>query len=223
MEVKMNQITAICFDLDGTLTDPKVGITNCIQHALKSLNQKHIPASQLTWCIGPPLLQSFKTLLEDDKMVKQALSIYRERFSKKGIYENEIYPGIKDILIELNKSNFDLFLATSKPTIYAKKILDYFELSALFKNIYGSDLDGTNADKTDLLSHILKNEHLQPSTTLMIGDRKFDIVGAANNKMRSIGVLYGYGDRKELQDAKCKIFAENPEELEIRIRNYFNY
>ncbi len=216
----VRKFSTILFDLDGTLTDPKLGITSSIQYALKSIGHKTIPSEKLTWCIGPPLLQSFETILESKKLAKEALELYRERFTKKGLFENKTYPHIEQVLEELYDDNRLLFLATSKPTVYAEKILEHFQLSNFFKNIYGSELDGTNSDKTELLSYIIDEEKLDPITTVMIGDRKHDVIGAENNNIASIGVLYGYGGKKELLENKCKNFAKSPKELPIVIRNY---
>jgi len=216
-----SKIEAILFDLDGTLTDPKIGITRCIQHALNRLGEPSIHSDQLTWCIGPPLISSFVTLLNNEQKAEKALSIYRERYNKKGLYENELYPDIKNILTELCSNNFDLYLATSKPEVYARKILDHFGLQEFFKGIHGSELDGKNSDKTELLSHILKVHNLKPAATLMVGDRKYDIIGANNNEINVLGVLYGYGDKQELSDADCKNFANSPKDIPHMIRKVF--
>ncbi len=206
-------IQSICLDLDGTLIDPKLGITSCINYALDKLGKKTLTSNELTWCIGPPLHDSFTVLMGDEDLAQQALTLYRERYSTKGIYENELYPDIQTILKKLSSSGFNLYLATSKPKVFAKTILDYLELSKFFKAVHGSELDGINADKTDLLSYIIESEQLNPETTVMVGDRKFDIIGAKNNNLASIGVLYGYGTREELSNAGCKTFVNNPSHL----------
>lgn len=206
-------IRSICLDLDGTLIDPKLGITTCINYALENLGRETLPVDELTWCIGPPLHDSFKVLMGDDELARQALTLYRERYSTQGIYENKLYPDIKTVLEKLTANQFNLYLATSKPKVFAKTILEHLKLSKYFKVVHGSKLDGTNADKTELLSFIIENEHLNPANTLMVGDRKFDIIGANNNNLASIGVLYGYGTKEELSNAGCQVFANNPSNL----------
>ncbi|NNF78007.1 MAG: HAD family hydrolase [Rhizobiales bacterium] len=207
-------MSAICFDLDGTLTDPKEGIVGSIRYALKKLGHEvSSNDDDLTWCIGPPLLGSFETLVGDKQEAAQALVLYRERFGDVGLFENEVYPGIRDVLQSLVDDGRRLFVATSKPTVYAARILQHFELSDLFETIFGSELDGTRADKTDLLAWVVTQANLEPSTTMMIGDRRHDVVGAKNNGIGSIGVLYGYGERAELVGAGADRLCETPENL----------
>lgn len=193
---------AICFDLDGTLTDPKEGIIGSIRYAMQQLGHVGPESdSELEWCIGPPLLASFEKLIGNSEDANAALGLYRERFSEVGLYENKVYSGIIETLEKLSTNGHRLFVATSKPTIYAKKIIDHFQMSGFFEEIFGSELDGTRSDKTELLAWVLSERKLNAGSTTMIGDRSFDIIGAMNNGMQSIGVLYGYGTEKELTDA----------------------
>lgn len=201
----------ILFDLDGTLTDPKVGITKCIESALGRLNCL-IP-KDLDWCIGPPLQDSFLEIIQDESKVDLAITYYRERFAKVGMFENEIYQGIEECLDHLVKSGHKLYLATSKPLVYAKEILKYFNLQAYFKGQYGSELDGTRKDKSELIHFILKQEGINPKEALMIGDRKFDIIGAKNNGLASMGVTYGYGTLLELENEKPWAIVHSPQEI----------
>jgi phosphoglycolate phosphatase len=191
-------MNTIYFDLDGTLTDPKPGITRSIQYALGKLDRAVPTEDELTWCIGPPLRASLKQLLGTDALADAALLLYRERFGDIGLYENEVYPGIEDTLYALAKSGRRMFVATSKAVIYAERIIDHFKLRDYFERVFGSELDGTRADKTDLLGYALQTMNVDASESVMIGDRKFDMIGARNNGMTAIGVLYGYGTKEEL-------------------------
>ncbi len=207
-------MTAVCFDLDGTLTDPKEGILGCIRYALEKLGHP-VPADddELTWCIGPPLLGSFEKLTGHKAEAVRAVAAYRERFGDVGLYENAVYPGIREALEALTQAGRPLYVATSKPTVYAARILEHFELSGYFEHVFGSELDGTRADKTDLLAWVLSEAGLEPSTTVMIGDRRHDITGARNNAMGAIGVLYGYGDEAELTGAGAELLCKAPQDL----------
>jgi phosphoglycolate phosphatase len=191
-------MNAIYFDLDGTLTDPKPGITRSIQYALGKLDCAVPTEDELTWCIGPPLHASLKKLLGTDDRADAALLLYRERFGDIGLFENEIYPGIEDTLSVLSESGRRMFVATSKPVVYAERIIDHFKLRNYFERVFGSELDGRRADKTELLSYALQTMAVDPSQAIMIGDRKFDMIGARNNGMTAVGVLYGYGTEEEL-------------------------
>ncbi len=205
---------AIFFDLDGTLTNPKPGITRSIQHALKKLDHPTIPTEdELTWCIGPPLRASFVKLLGGEHSADAALSYYRERFSEIGLYENIVYAGIGDVLTVLRKSGRRLFVATSKPHVFAERIIDHFDLRQYFERVFGSELDGTRADKSDLLAHALKTTSADPSRSVMIGDRSHDMIGARNNGMKAIGVLYGFGSEQELTAAGAAYVCATPKAI----------
>ncbi len=208
-------IRNVLFDLDGTLTDPKEGITRCIQFSLGRLGREAPSSDELLWCIGPPLKQSFSRLLEnhDKGLLDVALQYYRERFSEIGIYENSVYPGIATALQKIYTAGFRVFLATSKPTVFAIRILDYFQLTRFFHGIYGSELDGNLSDKADLIAHILKREDLDPRATLMVGDRLHDIIGGKQNGIATAGVTYGYGSRNEIEEAKADFIFHCPSDL----------
>jgi phosphoglycolate phosphatase len=202
---------AIYFDLDGTLTDPKPGITRSIQYALQRLDHPTMPTEdELTWCIGPPLRASFVRLLGAETSADLAVSYYRERFSDIGLYENGVYDGIGEVLTSLCASGHRLFVATSKPHVFAERIIDHFGLRDHFERVFGSELDGTRVDKSHLLEYALKQAAVDPAKTLMIGDRSHDMVGAKNNGMKGIGVLYGYGSRDELLEAGAHHVCANP-------------
>ena len=201
---------AIYFDLDGTLTDPKPGITRSIQYALQRLDYPTIPTEdELTWCIGPPLRSSFVKMLGDHD-ADRAVALYRERFSDIGLYENGVYDGISEVLTALGESGRRLFVATSKPHVFATRIVAHFALRHHFEHVFGSELDGTRVDKSDLLAYALKETAVDPAKTLMIGDRSHDMVGAKNNGMKGIGVLYGYGSRDELIEAGAQHVCATP-------------
>jgi phosphoglycolate phosphatase len=202
---------AIYIDLDGTLTDPKPGITRSIQYALQRLDHPTMPTEdELTWCIGPPLRASFVRLLGAETSADLAVSYYRERFSDIGLYENGVYDGIGEVLTSLCASGHRLFVATSKPHVFAERIIDHFGLRDHFERVFGSELDGTRVDKSHLLEYALKQASVDPSKTLMIGDRSHDMVGAVNNGMKGIGVLYGYGSQDELLAAGAHHVCATP-------------
>jgi len=204
-------LDAIYFDLDGTLTDPKAGITRSIQYALQKLDHPTMPTEdELTWCIGPPLRASFVRLLGAETSADLAVSYYRERFSDVGLYENGVYDGIGAVLTKLGAAGHRLFVATSKPHVFAERIIDHFGLRDHFERVFGSELDGTRVDKSHLLEYALKQASVDPARTLMIGDRSHDMVGAKNNGMKGIGVLYGYGTRDELLDAGAHHVCATP-------------
>src|SRR5438128_4315728 len=152
----------------------------------------------------PPLRASFVNLLGAEDDADRAVSLYRERFSDIGLYENAVYDGISEVLTTLSQSGRRLFVATSKPHVFATRIVEHFGLRHHFEHVFGSELDGTRVDKSDLLAYALKTAAVDPSKTLMIGDRSHDMVGAKNNGMQAIGVLYGYGNRDELLGAGAR-------------------
>jgi phosphoglycolate phosphatase len=212
-ERALAKMTTIYFDLDGTLTDPKLGITRSIRYALSKLDRPPPPEDELTWCIGPPLRASLKKLLGTNDLADEALSLYRERFTDIGIFENEIYPGIENTLSVLAKSGRRLFVATSKPSVYAKRIIDHFKLTTYFERVFGSELDGRRSDKTDLLGYALQAMGVDPSQAIMVGDRSHDMIGARNNQMTAVGVLYGYGSKEELVAAGAHHVCTTPYQL----------
>ncbi len=205
----------ILFDLDGTLTDPRVGIIRCIQHALEVLNGPKWRNSDLERFIGPPLHESFKEILgtTDGAAAWEALQIYRERYSRVGFLENEVYPGVPQALEALRRAGHHLWIATSKPTVYACNIAEHFQLAKHFEGIYGSELDGARTGKADLIKFILEREGLSPAESVMVGDRRHDAEGAGINGLRSIGVLWGLGSEKELKEAGADQLVNRPDQL----------
>jgi len=197
----MKAYDVIIFDLDGTLTDPKVGITKSIQYALTKFEIKENNTDKLAQFIGPPLLESFKKYYSlNDPRARQAVDFYREYFSDKGMFENKVYPDIPRLLIHLHKNNKKLILATSKPTIYSTRILKYFDLYQYFSLVVGSNLDLTRTSKREIIHDILLElTDYQKSQMVMVGDRDEDIIGAHDNGIDSIAVTYGYGSIEELK------------------------
>jgi phosphoglycolate phosphatase len=206
----------LLFDLDGTLTDPKVGILESMRHALRGLGWKETPVDEeIEWCIGPPIRENFGKLLgtPEEAVIERALEIYRERFGTVGKFENRVYEGIPEALGALRTARFDLVVATSKPTLYAEQILDKFELRQFFGSVYGSEMDGLRGAKTELLAFVLEQEQVAPECCLMIGDREHDVIGGKANGIAAWGVTWGYGSEQELASAGAARLCHTPVEL----------
>ncbi|MBR6533729.1 MAG: HAD family hydrolase [Clostridia bacterium] len=210
----------ILLDLDGTLTDPAIGITNGVMYALEKFGIKVEDRKELYCFIGPPLVDAFMnyfSLSEQD--AKQAVEYYREFYRVTGIYENRVYDGVLETLKALNESGKILILATSKPEPFAEIILEHFGLRQYFDCVVGATFDGTINYKGDVIRVALKRAEIENlEEAIMIGDRHHDIDGAKQNNLKSIGVLYGFGDREELENAGADYIAETPEDL-IQILN----
>ncbi|WP_249678669.1 HAD family hydrolase [Pseudomonas abieticivorans] len=190
----------ILFDLDGTLTDPREGITRSIQYALAKLGIDEPDLQKLEHFIGPPLLQAFMQFYGmDEAKAWEAVGFYRERFKVTGLYENEVFEGVIELLQTLEGQGRHLYVATSKPWEFAREIARHFDFAKHFKVIYGSELDGTRTNKVELIRHLLDEEGLDPAQTLMIGDRKHDLIGAKANGLDVVAVGYGFGSREELE------------------------
>jgi phosphoglycolate phosphatase len=205
----------VLLDLDGTLTDPREGILSCLRHALSSVGFHPPDDHALERLIGPPLQESLALLLgtENRARVSEALALYRERFSAKGIFENTIYPGIREALAEVRDRGATLYIATSKPTVFAERIVEHFGLGCHFRAIYGSELDGTRSNKVELIAHVLNAESPPRQVTVMVGDRGDDMVGATSNRVHPIGALWGYGSREELAAAGARALCHQPSML----------
>jgi len=207
----------ILFDLDGTLTDPLPGIRQCIRYTFDILGMELPSNDDLGWCVGPPLRDSFAKLLasDDATLIEKAIALYRSRYSIDGLFENSVYEGIPEALESLQNTGHKLYVATSKPTVYAKRTIDHFKLQRYFLSIYGSELDGTRTHKENLISHILQREAISSSKAVMVGDRGYDILGAKANGVRGFGVLWGYGTREELETSGAYDCIAHPDELTI--------
>lgn len=214
----------ILLDLDGTLTDPKVGILTSLQYALQELGEDVPRIEDLEWCIGPPLKDAFVEFFDDesDPRVEKGVAYFRERFGDVGLFENEVYEGIPEILEALVEQDHQLHLATSKPEVFARRILDHFDIADPFTSINGSELDGTRSEKKKLISYIINKQNIGKDKSIMIGDRKHDIIGAIGNEMPGIGVLWGYGSREELEQAGAEYLIESPQDLGRDIEKLFS-
>lgn len=209
-------IRNILIDLDGTLTDPKVGITTSARYGLNKIGHPIADDVNINWIIGPPLQASLAKILNvavDDVLAEQALMGYRERFAVTGLYENHVFDDVAETLKTLQQQGYRLFLATAKPEVYARQILEHFELLQYFVHPYGSELNGERTNKAELIAYILQKEQLDPAECLMVGDREHDIFGARRNGIETIAVEYGYGTDEELTAAKPKARIQNFAEL----------
>lgn len=208
----------LLFDLDGTLTDPKEGITTCVQYALKSFEIDEPDLDKLEPFIGPPLKDSFKTYYNmTDEQAEEAVTKYRERFQDTGIFENELYGGIHDLLRSLKSKGMHLAVASSKPTVFVERILKHFKIDKYFEVVVGSELDGTRVNKAEVMLEALHrffgDKPVQFDKVYMIGDRKYDIDGARTLRIESVGVAYGYGSMEELKEAKADYIVKSVAEL----------
>ncbi len=197
---------SLFFDLDGTLTDPYIGISRSIRYAMRELDVE--PVDDLRWCIGPSLRESLASLVGAAR-ANAALGLYRERYADVGWKENTPYDGIRDVLSELKESGHELYVATAKPKVFADRIIDHFELRPFFTKVYGPELNGRYGDKTDLL-RMAMNDSPQRVQPLMIGDREHDIEAARNNKLYPVGVSYGFGSIDELRNAGAEELVDSP-------------
>lgn len=207
---------ALLIDLDGTLTDPFEGIARCIVHALEALGAPLPDTRALRGWIGPPITDSFADWFAQTGVaanVDEALHIYRQRFASRGLFENTVYPGVPEALDELADHGFRLFVATSKPGVFARRILDHFGLSERFEGIYGSELDGTRVDKVELLDYLLGREALDADRSAMIGDREHDMRAARYHELAALGVLWGFGSAAELREAGAQWLVAEPRQL----------
>jgi phosphoglycolate phosphatase len=218
----MPMLSNIFFDLDGTLTDSQEGIIRCIQHSIKNLGLPCQGESELKELIGVPLRATFEKLLgtKDKSLVEKAVSLYRDRYTEVGILENTVYPGIVDLLSALQGKSFKLYVMTTKPKIYADRIVRHFHLNQWFSDVYGTGMDGRFDDKGMHINLIMDHLKLAPEQTLMVGDRREDILAGKKNQLRTIGVTYGYGNRREIIESAPDFVCNSPDEiLSVIIKN----
>lgn len=213
----------ILFDLDGTLTDPKLGITSSVQYALRALGIEEPSLDRLEPFIGPPLADSFREFygLEGERLAT-AIDKYRERFATQGIFENEIYPGIPQMLADLKAKGKKLAIASSKPTLFVEQILEHFEIGKYFDHVVGSNMDGTRGTKEEVVEETLRQMLTVKMTpaqkrdaVAMVGDRKFDIEGARAHGITSVGVLFGYAPEGELEEAGADYIVNSVRSLQV--------
>lgn len=211
----MSKYQYALFDLDGTLTDPGEGITRSVQYALAKFGINVENRRELFCFIGPPLHESFEVYYgfsRPDAM--KAVDAYREYYAVKGIFENLVYDGISQTLAELQKNGVKICLATSKPELYAKQILEHFELDSYFTAVAGSEMDGTRTKKAEVVERalmLLGNPSV--ADCVMIGDREHDVLGGSAHGLDTVGVLFGYGNREELERAGATYIAATPAEI----------
>lgn len=209
-------ITYLLFDLDGTLTNPKEGITKCVQYALNSFGIQEPELDKLVPFIGPPLLQSFQIFYGmNEQQAITAVEKYRERFSTIGLFENFPYPGIATMLQQLKAQRKILAVASSKPTIFVKQILEKFELAQYFEIIEGSNIDGSRTDKKEVIAEVLRQlNYPSAEQLLMIGDRKYDVLGAKEMGFSCVGVRFGFAAPNELEESGVIYIAETVADLQ---------
>lgn len=204
---------SLLFDLDGTVADPLQAFASSLFYAFDKMKIPRASIETIRTAIGPPMQETMSTIfhLPPEKHA-EFMATYREHHGVDGIKDYTIYPGIEDLLKDLH-GKYKIYLATSKPHVYASRILITEKLDKYFNHMYGAELNGVNSKKGDLISHIIKTEKLDPKDCIMIGDRKHDILGAQSNHMRSIGVLWGFGDRPELEISGANYIVEKPHEI----------
>ena len=204
------------FDLDGTLTDPAEGITNSFIYALKYFGIEVPSYETLCTYIGPPLVTTWKEQYGfNDEKAAEGVKKYREYFADKGLFENKVYPGIPELLQKLKAAGKHLYVATSKPEEYSKRIMDKFDLSKYFEAVCGSNIDETRSTKAEVVAYAMETAGIKnPDNILMIGDRKHDVIGSKENGIKCCGVLFGYGNRQELEEAGAAYIASDIDELE---------
>jgi len=206
--------TNILFDLDGTLTDPKEGIINSVKFALSKMGVNESEVGDLMKFIGPPLHVSFRDFCGfNEENTELAVQYFREYFTDKGINENSIFPGVVELLESLKSRKFNMFIATSKPTVHANTVLDNFGITKYFQYVKGSNLNGTESGKPEIIAHIIEKFNLEKDKTVMIGDRFYDIIGAKENGIDSIGVTFGYGGETELKEAGATYICNSVKEI----------
>lgn len=218
------KIHTVLFDLDGTLIDPQIGITESARYAMAEMARPLPLNTDLNWFIGPPIQANFAQMLntQDQVLIDTAVRHYRSRFGTVGLFEATVYEGVPAMLSRLQSHKYRLLLATSKPHLYALQILAHFDLARYFDGVYGSQMDGRLANKTALIRHILTSEQLNPAQTAMVGDREHDVLGANANGIIGIGVTYGYGRADDLLTAGASWLVHAPSELFNTIQSVTN-
>ncbi len=213
MDGESLRFSTVLFDLDGTLTDPGDGIVNSLGAALRELDLPEPSRARLGRCVGPPLRESFLELGARPEQLERLIDVYRARYREVGMFENFVYPDIPGLLGELVSRGCQLRVATSKPTPFAEAILAHFQLRDFFVGVHGSHLDGSLADKRELLAHIRTEAPFASCEAALVGDRSFDIKAARGESLFSVGALWGYGSRSELVAARADVLADRPRDV----------
>lgn len=211
----MKNYKVVLFDLDGTLSDPKIGITKSVQHALQKAGVMVNDLDELEPFIGPPLQVSFQEIYGfNDTQITQAIRDYRERFTERGMFENKLYEDIPVLLAHLKQQGYILTIATSKPTVFAEQIIKYFQLESYFDLVVGSHLDGSRSAKGEIIAEVPQQLDSYPKEQfIMIGDRKYDLIGARENQIDAIGVTYGFGSLEELKNEEPTYIVDHVNDL----------
>ncbi len=215
-EIGMKDKKYVFFDLDGTITDSGLGITKSVQYALRAFGIEETNLKKLEPFIGPPLKDSFMEFYHmDEEQANKAVKAYREYYEVTGLFENEVYDGIPNVLKQLKEAGKEMVLATSKPEVFAKKILEHFQLDSYFSIIAGADLEGNRVEKLDVMKYAIGLANSEDYTQIvMIGDRKYDIEASNQLGIETIGVLFGFGSREELERAGATYLVETPAEIQ---------
>ncbi|MFC3068627.1 HAD hydrolase-like protein [Phenylobacterium soli] len=205
----------LLLDLDGTLVDPAPGILGSMRHALARLGADAPEDADLSWMIGPPIRASVARLLGETVDPEEAVALYRERYAEWGLRQATPYPGMLQTLAARKADGTRLILCTSKAAVFARQVVDHFGFAPLLSAVYGAELDGRRENKAELIAHILEAEGLDPAQACMVGDREHDVIGAARHGIPTVGVLWGFGDRAELEAAGAAVVIARPEELAL--------
>lgn len=208
----MREFKHILFDLDGTLSDPGEGIIKSIEYSLSEMGEPVPTLSVMRRFIGPPLTESFQhhCAFDYEKAI-EATRLFRERYAEKGIYENFVYPGVKEMLYSLQSKGKRLYIATSKPTVFAEKIIDFFNMKGYFSGVCGSEMDNSRSKKTEIVDFVLRKFLSgEEASAVMVGDREHDMLAASNCGIVGLGVTYGYGSRDELEKAGAYCCFDEP-------------
>ena len=210
---------SILFDLDGTLTDSGEGIMNCAEFALRHFGIPVPARDTMRVFVGPPLSDTFMRFGVPESNVQEAIEVYRSRYIPVGKYENALYPGIYQVLEALHRDGFKLYVATSKPEAMSIEILEHFEIAKFFDRICGASMDSSRSTKDEVIAYLL--EEVRPDGNLiMVGDTKYDVLGAAVHKLPTIGVSWGYGTVEDLMEAGAASIAHSPVELLSLLQNF---
>ena len=214
------QAKSFLFDLDGTITDSAQGIVNSVVYALERFDIRDVPDETLSLFLGPPLWDSFPRHFNFSAAdTEKAVGYYREYFHEKGMFENAVYEGIPELLLDLKKNGNNIFIATAKPEHYAGLIIDHFELSHLFNDVCGASMDSSRSDKTSIIGYVLSKHAIQPNGTWMIGDSHHDILGGKHHDLKTIAVGYGYGSHDILNQSEPHHFCHSVTDLHTCIKH----